>query len=114
TQVRSVEAIAVKTAEGYRLGDPLDPATTMGPLVSSEQRSKVRGLIRRGIDEGAKLVTGGDNPPVGQDKGFFVRQTVFSLAGPDNVVAREEIFGPVLTIQPYETEDHAVRLATRS
>ena len=109
-----VEAIAAETAEGYVLGDPLDPATTMGPLVSSLQRDTVRGFIATGVDEGATLVTGDMEPPSGLDKGYFVKPTVFSNVGPDLVIAREEIFGPVLAIQPYDTIDDAVRLANDS
>ncbi len=109
-----VEAIAAETAEGYVLGDPLDPVTTMGPLVSSLQRDTVRGFIATGVDEGATLVTGDMEPPSGLDKGYFVKPTVFSNVGPDLVIAREEIFGPVLAIQPYDTIDDAVRLANDS
>ncbi len=109
-----VEAIAAETAEGYVLGDPLDAATTMGPLVSSLQRDTVRGFIATGVDEGAKLVTGDLEPPSGLDKGYFVKPTVFSNVGPDLVIAREEIFGPVLAIQPYDTIEDAVRLANDS
>ena len=109
-----VEAIAAATAEGYVLGDPLDPSTTMGPLVSSEQRDIVRGFIATGFDEGARLVTGDLEPPSRLAKGYFVKPTVFSNVGPDMVIARGEIFGPVLAIQPYDTIEHAVRLANDS
>jgi acyl-CoA reductase-like NAD-dependent aldehyde dehydrogenase len=109
-----VEAIAAETAEGYVLGDPLDPATTMGPLVSKEQRDTVRGYIASGIDQGATLVTGDMEPPRGLDTGYFVKPTVFSNVDPDHVIAHAEIFGPVLAIQPYDTVDEAVRLANDS
>jgi acyl-CoA reductase-like NAD-dependent aldehyde dehydrogenase len=112
--MRRAEAVAAETAEGYVLGDPLDPSTTMGPLVSSEQRDIVRGFIATGIDEGARLVTGDMEPPSRLDKGYFVKPTVFSNVGPDLVIARGEIFGPVLAIQPYDTVDDAVRLANDS
>jgi len=108
------EAIAAETAEGYVLGDPLDPATTMGPLVSPQQRDAVRGFIAIGVDQGARLVTGGVDPPRGLNKGYFVRPTVFSNVGPEMAIARQEIFGPVLAIQPYDTIDEAVRLANDS
>ena len=110
----SVEEIAVATAEGYVLGDPLDPATTMGPLVSADQRDLVRGFIGSGLQEGAKLVTGGVEPPSKLKRGYFVKPTVFSNVGPDLVIARSEIFGPVLAIQPYDTVDEGVRLANDS
>jgi aldehyde dehydrogenase (NAD+) len=109
-----VEAIAAEAAEGYVLGDPLDPATTMGPLVSPQQRDAVRGFIAIGVDQGARLVTGGVDSPRGLNKGYFVRPTVFSNVGPDMVIARQEIFGPVLAIQPYDTIDEAVWLANDS
>jgi acyl-CoA reductase-like NAD-dependent aldehyde dehydrogenase len=86
----------------------------MGPLVSSEQRDIVRGFIATGFDEGARLVTGDMEPPSGLAKGYFVKPTVFSNVGPDMVIARGEIFGPVLAIQPYDTIEDAVRLANNS
>ena len=110
----SVEQIAVATAEGYVLGDPLDPATTMGPLVSADQRDLVRGFIGSGVQEGANLLTGGTEPPSKLRKGYFVKPTVFSNVGPDLVIARSEIFGPVLAIQPYDSVDDGVRLANDS
>jgi len=82
--------------------------------VSAQQRDAVRGFIATGIDQGAKLVTGSMEPPRGLNKGYFVRPTVFSNVGPDMVIARSEIFGPVLAIQPYDTIDEAVRLANDS
>jgi aldehyde dehydrogenase (NAD+) len=109
-----VEAIAAATAESYVLGDPLDPATTMGPLVSSNQRDTVRGFIASGVDEDARLVTGDMEPPDKLDRGFFVKPTVFSNVSPSMVIAQQEIFGPVLAIQPYDTVDEAVRIANDS
>jgi len=109
-----VEAIAAATAEEYVLGDPLDPATTMGPLVSANQRDTVRGFIASGVDEGARLVTGDMEPPDRLDRGFFVKPTVFSNVSPSMVIAQQEIFGPVLAIQPYDTVDEAVRIANDS
>ena len=83
----------------------------LGPLVSAAQRDRVRGYIQKGIDEGAKLVTGGTEPPEGLEKGYFVRPTVFSEVTTDMTIAQEEIFGPVLSILPYDTEEEAVRIA---
>ena len=83
----------------------------LGPLISDAQRERVRGYIRKGIEEGADLVTGGDEPPEGLDKGYFVRPTVFANVRSDMTIAQEEIFGPVLSIIPYEDEDDAVRIA---
>jgi acyl-CoA reductase-like NAD-dependent aldehyde dehydrogenase len=112
--LRQAEKIAAETAEAYVLGDPVDPSTTMGPLVSAQQRDVVRGYIARGVDEGGRLVTGGAEPPSGLERGYFVRPTVFSDLDPENVIAREEVFGPVLAIQPYDDVDESVRLANAS
>ena len=107
-------AIAKKTAETFAMGDPLDGATRLGPLVSAAQRDRVRSYIRKGIEEGAKLVTGGAEAPEGLSKGFFVKPTVFADVRSDMTIAREEIFGPVLSILPYEDEADAVRIANDS
>lgn len=94
-----------------RLGDPLDPASTMGPLVSRAQFEKVQRLIQSGIDEGATLIAGGTGRPDRFERGHYVRPTVFGNVRPEMRIAREEIFGPVLSIMDYETEDEAVALA---
>ncbi|WP_210246833.1 aldehyde dehydrogenase family protein [Devosia ginsengisoli] len=94
-----------------RLGDPLDPATTMGPLVSQTQFDKVQGLIQAGIDEGAMLVAGGPGRPAELNHGYYVRPTVFGDVTPQMRIAREEIFGPVLSIIGYDTEDEAIDIA---
>jgi len=94
-----------------RLGDPLDPASTMGPLVSQAQFDKVQALIQAGLDEGATLVAGGLGKPPGLGGGFYVRPTVFGDVTPRMRIAREEIFGPVLSILAYDTEDEAVAIA---
>jgi acyl-CoA reductase-like NAD-dependent aldehyde dehydrogenase len=106
-----VEAIAAATLEHFPVGDPLEQGSALGPLVSHAQRERVRGYIRRGVEEGARLVAGGDEPPEGHDSGYFVRPTVFSDVSPDMTIAQEEIFGPVLAIMPYDDEDDAVRIA---
>jgi acyl-CoA reductase-like NAD-dependent aldehyde dehydrogenase len=106
-----VEEIARQTAEAYKPGGPFEQGTTLGPIVSETQRARVVSYIQKGIDEGAKLVTGGVEPPEGLQTGYFVRPTVFSEVTDDMTIAREEIFGPVLVIQPYESEDDAVRIA---
>ncbi len=113
-RLAEVEQLAAKAAEGYTPGDPFADTTRMGPLVSAAQRERVRGYIRKGIDEGAKLVTGGAEAPEGLDKGFFVRPTVFSEVDPDSTIAQEEIFGPVLSIIPYDTEEEAVEIANNT
>ena len=110
-RLAEAEQIAAARAERYRVGDPLSDGTNLGPLISDVQRDRVRGYIEKGIAEGAKLVTGGAEPPDGLEKGYFVRPTVFSEVTPDMTIAQEEIFGPVLSIIPYDTEDQAVEIA---
>ena len=109
-----VEQLAVKAAESFTPGDPFDESTRLGPLVSEVQRERVRAYIEKGEAEGAKLLTGGMAPPEGLDRGYFVRPTVFSDVTPEMTIAQEEIFGPVLVIQPYTDEDEAVRIANDS
>jgi acyl-CoA reductase-like NAD-dependent aldehyde dehydrogenase len=103
--------IAKEAAESFTVGDPREGKAKLGPLVSEVQRDRVRNYIRKGIDEGATLVIGGAEAPEGLDKGYFVRPTVFANVRNDMTIAREEIFGPVLSIIPYEDEDDAVRIA---
>lgn len=111
SRLAEAEAIAAATAAKFTTGDPFDDNTRLGPLVSAAQRERVRGYIKKGIEEGAKLVMGGAEPPDGLDKGYFVRPTVFSEVNSDMTIAREEIFGPVLAIIPYDDEDEAIRIA---
>ncbi len=103
--------IAKEAAESFTVGDPREGKAKLGPLVSEVQRDRVRGYINKGVEEGATLVTGGAEAPEGVDKGYFVRPTVFANVRNDMTIAREEIFGPVLSILPYEDEDDAVRIA---
>jgi aldehyde dehydrogenase (NAD+) len=114
SKLAEVEQLAAKAAEGYTPGDPFADGTRLGPLVSAAQRERVRGYIQKGIDGGAKLVTGGAEAPEGLDKGFFVRPTVFSEVDPDSTIAQEEIFGPVLSIIPYDTEEEAIEIANNT
>jgi aldehyde dehydrogenase (NAD+) len=106
-----VEELARTTAESFSAGDPFDGETRLGPLVSAAQRDRVRNYIDKGVGEGATLLTGGLEAPEGADKGFFVRPTVFTSVTRDMTIAREEIFGPVLVIIPYDSEDEAVEIA---
>ena len=110
-KLAEVEALATTAAEGFTAGDPFEKATRLGPLVSAVQRDRVRGYIQRGEDEGARLLTGGVEAPDGLESGYFVRPTVFSDVTRDMTIAREEIFGPVLSIIPYDTEDEAIDIA---
>lgn len=104
-------ALAATAAAKYAPGDPRDPATRLGPLVSAAQRDRVRGHIERAAAEGAELLTGGPEAPAGHERGYFVRPTVFADVTPEMAVAQEEVFGPVLAIMPYEDEDDALRIA---
>src|SRR4051812_1233300 len=106
-----VEAIAAASLEHFPVGDPLQPGSALGPLVSEAQRERVRGYIKRGVEEGARLVAGGEEPPEGASSGYFVQPTVFSDVTPEMTIAQEEIFGPVLAIIPYDSEEDAVRIA---
>ncbi len=92
-------------------GDPFADGASLGPLSSQVQVERVNGYIQKGIDEGAKLVTGGPGQPEGLDQGYYVQPTVFSNVSNDMTIAREEIFGPVLSILPYTDEEDAVRIA---
>jgi aldehyde dehydrogenase (NAD+) len=106
-----VAGIARKVAEEAVIGDPRDEATTLGPVVSRAQFDRVLALIETGVREGATLVTGGPGRPAGLNKGYFVRPTVFANVANDMTIAREEIFGPVLSILPYQSEDQAIAIA---
>ncbi len=99
------EQIAAAVAEYFTPGDPFDPEAKLGPLVSAAQRERVRGYIARGQEEGAKLLTGGAEPPAGLERGYFVAPTVFCEVTPEMTIAQEEIFGPVLVLMPYDDED---------
>jgi (Z)-2-((N-methylformamido)methylene)-5-hydroxybutyrolactone dehydrogenase len=107
-----VVGLLSERAQAIRLGDPLDPATEMGPVAFKEQLDKVKHYIEVGQQEGAKLVSGGRSPDdEALRHGFFIEPTIFAQASNQMRVAREEIFGPVLVLQPYDTEEEAVRLA---
>jgi acyl-CoA reductase-like NAD-dependent aldehyde dehydrogenase len=113
-KLAEAEGIAAQTAESFTPGDPFEDSTRLGPLVSETQRERVRGYIEKGEAEGAKLIAGGAARPEGLERGYFVRPTVFSEVTPEMTIAQEEIFGPVLAIQPYEDTDDAVRIANDS
>jgi len=104
-------AIAKATAESVKVADPFSEGMVMGPVVSEAQFNKIQGLIKKGIDEGATLVAGGLGRPDGLNRGYFVRPTVFANVTNDMTIAREEIFGPVLSILPYDTEEEAIQMA---
>jgi betaine-aldehyde dehydrogenase len=106
-----ISRLVLEATRSFSVGDPLDPETKLGPLVSDLQRERVRKLIRSGIEEGAELLTGGPDAPVGLARGYFVQPTVFGQVAPSMQIAQTEIFGPVLCIIPYESEEDAVAIA---
>jgi aldehyde dehydrogenase (NAD+) len=114
SRMAEAASVAKQTAEATKAGDPYSKETYIGPLVTKAQFEKVQRLIGRGIEEGATLVAGGAGRPDGIEKGYYAKPTVFVDVRNDMTIAREEIFGPVLCILPYESEDDAVRIANDS
>jgi aldehyde dehydrogenase (NAD+) len=110
-KLAEVEAIAKRVTESVITGDPTSEKTNLGPVVSKLQFERVEGYIAKGIAEGAKVVIGGSGRPDGLTKGYFVKPTIFSNVRNDMTIAREEIFGPVLCILPYDSEEQAVQIA---
>jgi len=105
-------ALAAEAARGFTVGDPLAESTKLGPLTSKAQLERVRSYIRKGVQEGAELLAGGDAPPAGAPSGgYYVQPTVFGKVRNDMTIAQEEIFGPVLSIIPYRDEEEAIRIA---
>jgi aldehyde dehydrogenase (NAD+) len=110
-RLAEVEALAAEAAAAIRVGDPRHGETTMGPIANAAQYERVQAMIAAGIEEGAKLVAGGLGRPEGLERGYYARPTVFSAVDPGMRVAREEIFGPVLSILPYRDEPEALAIA---
>ena len=100
-----------KYTESFEVGDPKKEGEHIGPVISETQYNKIQTLIKKGIDEGAKLVAGGPGKPEGFDKGYYVKPTVFADVNNNMDVARTEIFGPVLSVMPFETEEEAIEIA---
>ena len=100
-----------KYTENFEVGDPKKEGEHIGPVISQTQYNKIQTLIKKGIDEGAKLVAGGPGKPNGLEKGYFVKPTVFADVNNDMDIARTEIFGPVLSVMPFETEEEAIQIA---
>jgi acyl-CoA reductase-like NAD-dependent aldehyde dehydrogenase len=111
SQLSQVEELVRERISKYRLGDPMDPNTNMGPLASAEQQRSVRAFIQKAIDEGGRLITGGVAQPAETPTGYFVAPTVFSDVTVDMSLAHDEVFGPVLAIMPYDTEEEAIQIA---
>jgi len=111
SQHEAALAIAKAAAETQKVGDPRAPDTVLGPVISETQFNKIQRLIETGIKEGATLVTGGTGRPAGLERGYYVRPTVFGNVTREMTIAREEIFGPVLAILPYDDEEQAIEIA---
>jgi aldehyde dehydrogenase (NAD+) len=109
-----VKSIAKAAAERFVVGDPRSPETRLGPVVNATQYEKIQRLIQAGIDEGAELVTGGPGRPEHLNRGYYVRPTVFAGVTNDMTIAREEIFGPVIAILPYKSEEEVIHLANET
>jgi acyl-CoA reductase-like NAD-dependent aldehyde dehydrogenase len=111
SRLAEAEGFAAAVATNMKVGDPFADGSNLGPLASAAQQARVQDYIRKGIDEGATVIAGGLGTPEGFDKGYYVKPTVFSNVKPGMTIEQEEIFGPVLSIIPYETEDQAVEIA---
>jgi acyl-CoA reductase-like NAD-dependent aldehyde dehydrogenase len=114
TRLAEAEKFAVMVATGMKVGDPFTEGVNLGPLASAAQRDRVQAYINKGIEEGATLIAGGPGAPEGCDKGYYVKPTVFSNVSNKMTIAQEEIFGPVLSMIPYDTIDEAVEIANDS
>jgi aldehyde dehydrogenase (NAD+) len=114
SRLDEVKRAIVKTMPAFPVGDPANPRTAVGPMVSQKQYDRVQSYIRKGIEEGAEVLVGGEGHPEGFDAGYFVKPTVFVNVKNDMTIAREEIFGPVLSVIAYDSEDDAVRIANDS
>jgi aldehyde dehydrogenase (NAD+) len=111
THLDEVKRAILAAMHAFPAGDPADPKTAVGPMVSLKQYERVQSYIRKGIEEGAEVLVGGEGHPKGLEEGYFVKPTVFVNVTNDMTIAREEIFGPVLCVITYETEDDAIRIA---
>jgi aldehyde dehydrogenase (NAD+) len=114
TRLEEVKAAISDAMRAITVGDPADPGITVGPMVSDKQYERVEGYIRKGIEEGAEVLVGGIGRPKGLEKGFYVKPTVFVNVTNDMTIAREEIFGPVLSVIAYDSDDDAIRIANDS
>ena len=114
SRLDQVKRAIVESMAGFGVGDPADPKTAVGPMVSQKQYEQVQSYIRKGIEEGADVLVGGEGHPQGFEEGYFVKPTVFVNVKNDMTIAREESFGPVLSVISYDSEDEAIRVANES
>ena len=113
-QLEAAKRAITHAMPAFPVGDPADPKTGIGPMVSQKQYERVQSYIRKGIEEGAEVLVGGEGRPEGLEAGYFVKPTVFVNVTNDMTIAREEIFGPVLSVIAYDTEDEAISIANDS
>jgi len=113
-QLKAAKRAIVDAMRAFRVGDPADPKIVVGPMVSQKQYERIQSYIRKGIEEGAEVLAGGEGHPDGLEAGYFVKPTVFVNVNNDMTIAREEIFGPVLSVIAYESEDEAISIANDS
>jgi aldehyde dehydrogenase (NAD+) len=113
-QLDAAKRAIVNAMRAITVGDPADPKIAVGPMVSQKQYERVQSYVRKGIEEGAEVLVGGEGHPQGLEAGYFVKPTVFVNVKNDMTIAREEIFGPVLSVIAYDTEDDAVAIANDS
>ncbi len=113
-QLDAVKRAIVEAMHAFPVGDPADPKTAVGPMVSQRQYDRVQSYIRKGIEEGAEVLVGGEGHPKGLEAGYFAKPTVFVNVSNDMTIAREEIFGPVLSVITYDTDEDAIRIANDS
>jgi len=111
SRFEEVKRVILDTSPSFPVGDPADPKTAVGPMVNQKQYERVQSYIRRGIEEGAEVLIGGEGHPPGLESGYFVKPTVFVNVKNEMTIAREEIFGPVLSVITYEDEEDAIRIA---
>jgi len=114
SRLDEVKKDILKAMPGFPVGDPADPKIAVGPAVSQKQYERVQSYIRKGIEEGAEVLVGGEGHPEGFKEGFFTKPTVFVNVKNDMTIAREEIFGPVLCVIAYDSDDEAIRIANDS
>jgi aldehyde dehydrogenase (NAD+) len=113
-QLDAVKRAIVEAMHAFPVGDPADPKTAVGPMASQRQYDRVQSYIRKGIEEGAEVLVGGEGHPKGLEAGYFAKPTVFVNVSNDMTIAREEIFGPVLSVITYDTDEDAIRIANDS
>jgi len=114
SRLGDVKKAILEAMAAFKVGDPADPKTGVGPMVSQKQYDRVQSYVRKGIEEGAEVLVGGEGHPAGFEKGYFMKPTVFVNVTNDMTIAQEEIFGPVLSVIAYDSDEDAIRIANDS